>query len=349
MDAKRVLVDLDTVDVKILSEIERDGRLSISDLAKKLGISRASASRRLQRLWDRRLTRTAIFTNPLALGYRNQALTGIQVWPGKLREVCDKLHDFPDVYLILITAGRYDIIIWTMFADPMALTIFLSNELGAISGVKSTDTLMIMEWYFSLSYLSPRHWRKMSFSSPLPPYRATGDHKQRSALQSNGKSDLSIDQLDLMIVKELEKDPRRPISDVARKIGISRATASTRLRRLTDARIVRVTAFANMLALSYHMYVIVGMKVSPKEMNTAVDRIIALPGVFWVVKGVGRYDLVVWAALSEPNDLAAFLSNELGVVPGILAMETMTGLELTKMTGAGLVTTHLRRTEQSLQ
>jgi DNA-binding Lrp family transcriptional regulator len=349
VDRKRTLIDLDSLDVRILAEIDHDGRLSISDLARKLGISRASAGRRLQKLWDRKLTRTVIFTNPLALGYRSQALTGIKVLPGKLRAVQDKLRDLPDVYLILITAGRYDIIIWTMFTGPMGLTVFLANELGAIPGVRSSDTLTMIEWYYSGSYVSRPHWRKMSFLPPPPTCLAAGAPKQHRVPQKNERLDLSIDELDLTIVRELEEDPRRPISDLAKNIGISRATASTRLRRLIDTRIVSVAAVANMFALCYHMYVIAGMKVSPKEMNAAIDRIIALPGVFWVVRVVGRYDLVVWVAVREPNDLSALLCNELGIIPGILSIETMTGLELTKMTGASLVTTYLQRARQNLQ
>ena len=61
---------MDQLDLMILREMEIDGRQSVSDLSKKLGISRAYAGKKLKRLLDLRLTRIAAFTKPLALGYR---------------------------------------------------------------------------------------------------------------------------------------------------------------------------------------------------------------------------------------------------------------------------------------
>jgi Lrp/AsnC family transcriptional regulator for asnA, asnC and gidA len=80
-------VDLDDLDLKILREMEADGRQSISALAKTLGISRAYAGKRLQSLLDRKVTRIVTFTDPRVLGFRTMAIVGIQclAWPISMR------------------------------------------------------------------------------------------------------------------------------------------------------------------------------------------------------------------------------------------------------------------------
>lgn len=92
-------VDLDSLDLKILEEMRSNGRLPASHFARELGISETYACKRLQRLLDRKITRITAFANPLALGYRVVALTGVQVSPAKLRTVGDRLRAIPNVKL----------------------------------------------------------------------------------------------------------------------------------------------------------------------------------------------------------------------------------------------------------
>ena len=84
-------IRLDQLDLKILREMETDGRQPLSDLAKKLGTSRANTSRKLKRLLDLKVTRIVAFTNPLVLGYRTNAMIGIKVSPREIHETAEKL------------------------------------------------------------------------------------------------------------------------------------------------------------------------------------------------------------------------------------------------------------------
>ena len=145
-------VDLDDLDLRILREMEADGRQSISALAKKLGISRAYAGKRLQGLLDRDVTRIVTFTDPRVLGLRTMAIVGIQVSLADLHAAADRLRALPSVHLVMITAGPHNIIVEAMFADPKELSGLLTRDFGSIPGIKSTETTTVLEW------------RKMSFS-----------------------------------------------------------------------------------------------------------------------------------------------------------------------------------------
>jgi Lrp/AsnC family transcriptional regulator for asnA, asnC and gidA len=299
---------------------------------------------------DRKITRIAAFTHPLALGYRTLAVTGVQVSPGELNTVADSLCALPDVNMLIIAAGWQGLIIWTMFANPADLSRFLARELGNIPGIKSTETMMVIEWRVSLSYLSSSQWRNMLFSYPPSPYLAPWDNRQEqksaSDQQRDQDSSLSIDQLDLMILKEMEQDGRQPVSDLAKKLGISRANASVRLQRLLDKRITRIVAFANALDLGYHTNALIGVRVSPGEVDSVMDKLGTLPNVYGVAKVVGRYDLFIGANFPGPTDLSRFLVRELGTIPGLLSTEITIGLELRKTSFEYLASSYLQRIEQ---
>jgi len=63
-------------------------------------------------------------------------------------------------------------------------------------------------------------------------------------------SDTSIDELDLQLLNELEADGRQPVSDLAKKLGTSRAYMSSRLQRILDQRIARIVAHTSLWPLA---------------------------------------------------------------------------------------------------
>jgi Lrp/AsnC family transcriptional regulator for asnA, asnC and gidA len=343
-------VDLDSLDLKILEEIRSNGRLPASHFARELGISETYACKRLQRLLDRKITRITAFANPLALGYRVVALTGIQVSPAKLRSVSDRLRAIPNVKLVTIAAGWQDIIIWSMFANASNLSTFLARELGSIPGIQSAETMMVIEWRVCLSPPHSDNWRILSFSdalsSHLEPWRDRQEPKAPLAQQRDEDSGLSIDQLDLRILGEIEKDGRQPVSHLAKKLGISWANASARLQRLLDKQITRVVAFASPLHLGYRTFGMIGIKVSPGDIDTVMDQVQTLPNVWSVVRVTGRYDVIVETMFPGPIGLSDFLAEELGPIAGIQSMETMVALDYRKMSFGDLAYSHLQGAEQ---
>ena len=315
--------DLDPLDLMILGEMEIDGRRSASSLAKNLGISRAYAGRRLQRLLDQQVTRIVAFTNPLVLGYQTVAIIGIQVLPSEINRAAQALSQYPNIYLMLITAGQQDIIIWTMFQSPSHLSEFLCSELGAVPGITSTETMMILEM------------RKLSFSFVTAATVEKGSQPKAGTVspfqQFSTDTKVELDKPDLIMLKELEKDARQPISELARKMGTSRASASHRLQRLLETQLTRIVAFTNPFILGYNFFSLIGIKVSPGQIEAAVERLCIFPDLFMVAKTAGRYDIIVWAVFKTPLDLSAFLMGELAQTPGITSTDTIIALELRKM------------------
>ena len=134
--------EMDELDLKIIRELESDGRLTNTDLARKTGTSKAIARRKLRRLLDDRIIKVVAVANPPALGYKTIATMGINVRPGEVDSVADTLASYKSCHFVVLSTGRYDIIAWVMFQDPDDLSNFLRKELGKIQGLTSVETMV---------------------------------------------------------------------------------------------------------------------------------------------------------------------------------------------------------------
>ncbi len=145
---------LDNLDLRIIKEMGIDGRQSVSELAKKLNISRATVGKKLQRLLDENILKVAGIVLPGTLGYQTNAIIGINVIPKDIDSVADKLVSNENVHMMFISAGRHDIIIWALFRKSEDLSYFLRHELAQIPGITNTETMINLGIKkLSMSYL----------------------------------------------------------------------------------------------------------------------------------------------------------------------------------------------------
>ena len=338
--------ELDSLDCRMLNELHLDGRQPASHLASKLGISRTSACQRLRRLLDGKVVRIGALTNALALGYNALAVTGIQVAHGELYAVADRLCAFPDVIAVIIAAGWQDIIIWSLFPDQSELYGFTTKELGGVSGIKSTETIMIVEWRHTSPYLFSQ-WQRFQPHSHSSHLGNSGQERSVTFAQQRDQGrDIRVDQLDLLILREMERDARQPVSHLAKRLGVSRVNASMRLNRLLDHEVTRIAAFTSSPGPGCQISAMIGMKVSPKEIDAVLDRVETLPRVDWVAKVLGRYDVLVGTVFLSPLDLTHLLGKELDTIPGVLSTETIIGLEVMKTSFGYLASSYLERIEK---
>jgi Lrp/AsnC family transcriptional regulator, leucine-responsive regulatory protein len=88
---------IDSIDQRIVEVLKADSRVSLKDLAQRVGLSSPSASERLRRLEERGVIRAfTVDLDPVALGYSLQAIARIRPLPGKLQVVQRLLQEIPE-------------------------------------------------------------------------------------------------------------------------------------------------------------------------------------------------------------------------------------------------------------
>ena len=100
---------IDHLDLKIVSELRKNGRASISELANETGVTRQTIATRLKRLYDEDYVRVAGGLNLVKLGYV-MATVGLEVRSDEAREEITKLMQVcPRVLTIFKAQGKEDL------------------------------------------------------------------------------------------------------------------------------------------------------------------------------------------------------------------------------------------------
>ena len=124
---------LDSLDRKIITRLQRDGRRAYGAIAEEIGLSEAAVRRRVQRLKDSGVMQIVAITDPLQLGYGREALIGIRVH-GDVRVVADKVAAIDEANYVVLTAGSFDIIAEVIAEDDNDLVHLLNDSIRSIPG-----------------------------------------------------------------------------------------------------------------------------------------------------------------------------------------------------------------------
>lgn len=141
----RQLAPLDDVDREIIRLLQRDGRMTNTEIGRVLGLTEATIRKRIGRLLEEDLVSIVAVPTPLAVGLTLSAVIGVSVELGKLHDVADKLVELPEVRYVGLSTGRYDVIIEAFFSDHEHLLTFVSDKLGSFDGVTGVESSLILK------------------------------------------------------------------------------------------------------------------------------------------------------------------------------------------------------------
>jgi len=134
---------IDEIDKRIISALQKDGRHSYVKLARELGVSIATISRRVKRLEAVNIIKIQAVPEPTKLGDSVYAIIAINVKMDKIEEVCSQLSENSCVYFVGQVLGRFDIFTSVYLPSVEALNEFTKNELASIDGIENTETFYV--------------------------------------------------------------------------------------------------------------------------------------------------------------------------------------------------------------
>ncbi|NLT34782.1 MAG: Lrp/AsnC family transcriptional regulator [Gaiellales bacterium] len=138
---------MDDIDRTILTELQEDGRASFTDIARKAGVSETTIRSRHRHLTESGVVQTVGVVDPYALGYLAPAIVGVEVAPGHGDRVARAIGALPEVSYVVMTLGKFDLIIEVFCRDLPHLTQLVTGTLQLMPGVVRTETLMIARSY----------------------------------------------------------------------------------------------------------------------------------------------------------------------------------------------------------
>jgi DNA-binding Lrp family transcriptional regulator len=151
MSTARDLPTLDPIDADLVDRLRRDGRISVNALADAVGISRANAYRRLDRLHDDGvITGYGARVDPRKVGLDVVVLVLIGVQQRRWQDVAATLRAIDGVEYLAATTGEFDFMALVRLPDVAHLRDVVLEELQSTPGVVTTRTVFVLEEYGSL-------------------------------------------------------------------------------------------------------------------------------------------------------------------------------------------------------
>lgn len=139
----------DRIDRSILDALQRDGRLTNVELARRVNLSPPACLERVRRLEKSGLiSRYVALLDPVKLG--SGLLVFIEVildrtTPDVFERFKEAVGSMPEVQECYMVAGGFDYLVKARVKDMAAYRDFLGNSLVALPGVRETHTYAVME------------------------------------------------------------------------------------------------------------------------------------------------------------------------------------------------------------
>lgn len=138
---------LDDLDFAILSCLQKDGRMSFTEIAERLTVSVGTARTRLNRLIDDGVISIIGRVDPDKVGFRAYAHVAVYIRPATLKEqVAQAISAKPEVSFLASTSGDYDLEVDVMCQTNNDLVEFI-NEISTIEGIYQTKTTLYFKVY----------------------------------------------------------------------------------------------------------------------------------------------------------------------------------------------------------
>jgi Lrp/AsnC family transcriptional regulator, leucine-responsive regulatory protein len=142
-------MDLDRTDLKILRELQRDGRLPILTLAEKVALSPTAALRRVKKLEEAGvIVGYSARLDPEKLGLQIQAFIQVRI-ERQSKDLAESFEEavrrLPEIRACYVMTGDLDFLLQVFVADLKAFSDFTMHTLIGLPGVKDIRSSLVLE------------------------------------------------------------------------------------------------------------------------------------------------------------------------------------------------------------
>lgn len=143
------MIQLDEIDCRILSILQREGRISILDLAQRVNLSATPCVRRIKRMEQEGVIQQYVAVlNPVALGLGLNVFVNVRLRSStrKAIDVFERaVQSMPEVMECYLVTGNYDYLLHLRVADVDHFKNFVRDRLINIASVGETLSSIALE------------------------------------------------------------------------------------------------------------------------------------------------------------------------------------------------------------
>ncbi|WKZ37964.1 MAG: Lrp/AsnC family transcriptional regulator [Anaerolineales bacterium] len=138
------MYEFDTIDIKIVNLLLEDGRMSASEVSRRMGgISERAVRYRIDRMIEEGVIQISAVVSPESLGFTIKADVWLEVESDLILEVAKKIAAFENVTYVACGIGQNDISIQVVAKDTSEVYYFVTEVIRKVPGVRKTTTSIV--------------------------------------------------------------------------------------------------------------------------------------------------------------------------------------------------------------
>ncbi len=150
-----------------------------------------------------------------------------------------------------------------------------------------------------------------------------------------------MDDIDRNLIVELQRDPRKPSTELAKTLGLAAGTVRKRVSRLIDSGAIILTAIPDPSTLGYPTHAFLELQTEASHTGEVAEHLSDFSELHYVSICSGVSNIFAWGQFTSPRHLSDFIEKQLSPIPGIINIQPTLGLTLIKRTRGQIQETEL--------
>jgi len=284
---------LDLLDKKIIAELDQDARQSASSVGKKLKVAKETINFRIKRLLKNNIIKGfyPILNNSLINQFFYKIFVKFkQIDPKRRKEILDFLAKYPKMSQVLLLEGNFDVQLFILVKDNAELMQFM-RSLNSFCGkeIQKKEILIIETMY--------RFNQKFSNAA-----------KGKTSSVNLKKSEYQLKEIELGILRQISKNARMPVLEIAKNINSTSQLVLYHLKKLVKDKVIISTHVSiNYDKLNVHHYHLSFQVNDHKVLNQIIEFLNQKNKSIWATKMVGHYDGSFEVLVKDSQELRLFV------------------------------------------
>lgn len=273
------MIKIDTIDKKILYELDKDARKSCREIGKKLRLSAEVVNYRIKRLEDLGIITAytlAINLSKLNLIQFKILLSFQHIKSEKLEKIIEKLKENKSVKWIVSCKGTWDLII--------SLEAFSLNEVEFLKSQVLS--------YFS-QYVSKKAISICTEACTFNRTYFSNNNQKNEMLLVDSEKGAELDDIDMRIIKKLSSNSRKSLVDIATELKTTVRIVNYRIKQLIKNKIItgfRLAIDYSKLGLQFYKLLIYLENPNEQEINNYISYFKNNKNLIHHVRVLGSWD-----------------------------------------------------------
>ena len=309
----------DEIDRGLVHALHVDGRVPFTRVADVLGVSTQTVLRRYRRLRERAGLRVVGLADQDRSGAARW-LTRITAGPQVAHELARALARRADTSWVKLASGGTEIV--AIVHDPTGREALLRHDIPRTAGITAMSAHQLLHTYLG----GPTTWR-----GRLGALSREVERELAPRLPDDATAEVT--DADGPLLAALALDGRTALADLARRTGVSAATAGRRLQALRASGALYLDVELDDAAFGAGVQAMLWMSVRPGELDAAATALAAQQEPAFVAATTGPTNLVALVVCADPPALHRYLTGPLAGLGGIRSVESAPMMATVKAAG----------------